>query len=68
MGGLGGVTFLAQVIGTLIGIGVALAGGLIIYGALKYSVGIRFDQEEEFNGSDLSLHKVPATPEREGGW
>lgn len=67
-GGLGGVTFLAQVIGTLIGIGVALAGGLIIYGALKYSVGIRFDQEEEFNGSDLSLHKVPATPEREGGW
>ena len=62
-----GVTFLAQLLGTLLGIVVAVAGALIVYGALKYSVGIRLDQEEEFNGSDLSLHKIPATSEREGG-
>ncbi len=68
MGGLGGVTFMSQLLGTLLGIGVALAGSLIVYGALKAIVGIRLDQEEEFNGSDLSIHKISATPEREAGW
>jgi len=68
MGGLGGVTFVSQLLGTLLGIGVALAGGIIVYGALKAVVGIRLSQEEEFNGSDLSIHKISATPEREAGW
>ncbi len=67
MGGLGGVTFMSQLIGTLLGIGIAVAGGLIVYGALKYSVGIRLDAEQEFEGSDLSIHKIGATPERESG-
>jgi Amt family ammonium transporter len=68
MGGLGGVTFLSQLLGTLLGIGVALAGGFLVYGALRSIVGIRLSQEEEFNGSDLSIHKITATPEREAGW
>lgn len=68
MGGLGGVTFMSQLLGTLLGIGIALAGGVIVYGSLKAIVGIRLDQEQEFNGSDLSIHKISATPEREGGW
>ncbi len=68
LGGLGGVTFMSQLLGTLLGIGVALVGGAIVYGALKAIVGIRLDQEEEFNGSDLSIHKITATPERESGW
>ena len=68
LGGIGGVTFMSQLLGTLLGIGVALAGGAIVYGALKSVVGIRLDQEEEFNGSDLSIHKISATPERESGW
>jgi Amt family ammonium transporter len=67
MGGLGGVTFQAQLIGTLMGIGVAVAGGLIVYGALKLMFGIRLDAEQEFEGSDLSIHKIGATPEREPG-
>ena len=68
MGGLGGVTFLAQLAGTLLGIGVAVLGGLLVYGLLRQTVGIRLDPEEEFQGSDLSIHKIGATPEREAGW
>jgi Amt family ammonium transporter len=73
LGGTGGVAFggisiMSQLIGTLMGIGVALAGGFLVYGALKKFVGIRLDQEEEFNGADLSIHKITATPERESGW
>ena len=68
LGGIGGVSFLSQLIGTLMGVGIALAGGFIVYGLLKKFVGIRLDAEEEFNGADLSIHKITATPERESGW
>jgi Amt family ammonium transporter len=68
LGGLGGVSLLSQLIGTALGIVVAIIGGALVYGALKASVGIRLDREEEFNGSDLSIHKITATPEREAGW
>ncbi|MFH2135809.1 MAG: ammonium transporter [Pseudomonadota bacterium] len=68
LGGLGGVSFMSQLIGTVMGIAIALAGGFIVYGAIKKLVGIRLDQEEEFNGADLSIHKISATPERESGW
>jgi len=68
MGGLGGVTFLAQLAGTLLGIGVAIVGGLLVYGLLRRTVGIRLDPEEEFQGSDLSIHKIGATPDREANW
>jgi Amt family ammonium transporter len=68
MGGLGGVTFGAQLIGTVLAIAVALIGGFIVYGVLKAMVGIRLDAEAEYEGSDLALHKIPSNPEREGGW
>ena len=67
-GGLGGVSFASQVLGTLLGIAIALVGGLVIYGALKRTVGLRLDAEEEFNGADLSIHHVSATAERETLW
>jgi Amt family ammonium transporter len=68
LGGMGGAAFLSQLIGTLMGIGVAAAGGLIVYGTLKKLVGLRLDAEEEFNGADLSIHKITATAERETLW
>lgn len=68
LGGLGGVSLGAQLIGTGLGIAIALAGGFIVYGALKATVGIRLDAEEEYNGSDLSIHKIGATPDREPSW
>ena len=68
LGGLGGVAFGAQVVGTLLGILVAVAGAAIVYGALKATVGLRLDPEEEFNGADLTVHKITSTPEREPSW
>lgn len=68
LGGLGGVSFLSQLLGTLLGITVALIGGFVVYGLLKMTVGIRLTQEEEFNGADLSIHRVSATAERETSW
>jgi Amt family ammonium transporter len=62
------VSFMSQLIGTLMGIGIALVGGFVVYGVIKKTVGIRLNQEEEFNGADLSIHKISATPERESGW
>ncbi len=67
-GGLGGVSFMAQLIGTLLGIAIAFCGGYAVYAVVKKMAGIRLDPEEEFNGADLSIHKITATPERESGW
>ena len=67
-GGIGGVSFMSQLSGTLLGVAIAFAGGLMVYGVLKKLVGIRLSAEEEFNGTDLSVHKISATPERESGW
>ena len=68
LGGMGGVSFAAQLIGTVAAIVVALAGGTIVYGTLKTLVGIRLDPEEEFEGADLTIHKITATPDRETHW
>lgn len=62
LGGLGGVSFASQLVGTLLGIGVALAGGFVVYGLMKQSVGIRLSEEDEFQGADLSIHKIGANP------
>ena len=67
-GGLGGVSFSAQCAGTLIGVVWALFSGLVVYGLLKMTMGLRMSQEEEFDGADLSIHKISATPEREANW
>jgi Amt family ammonium transporter len=68
LGGLGGVSIVSQLIGTVLGIVIAVLGGWAIYGVLKMMVGIRLDREEEYQGADLSIHKITATPEREVSW
>jgi len=68
LGGLGGVAFASQLAGTLLGIGVAVAGATIVYGVLKQAVDLRLDPEEEWIGADLTIHKVSATAERETSW
>ena len=65
LGGMGGVSFMSQLIGTVAGVGFALVGGFVVYGLLKMTVGIRLSDEEEFNGADLTIHKVSVSPERE---
>ncbi|WEI03701.1 ammonium transporter [Acinetobacter johnsonii] len=60
LGGLGGVAMMSQLIGTLLAIGIAVIGGLVVYGTLKATMGIRLSQEDEFRGADLSIHKISA--------
>ena len=61
-GGLGGVTFMSQFIGTLSGILIALVGGFIIYGIVHKLFNVRLTLEQEYDGADLSIHKINATP------
>lgn len=63
LGGMGGVSLAVQAIGTLMGISVALIGGFVIYGGLKKTMGLRMSDEEQYDGADLSIHKISATAE-----
>ena len=67
-GGMGGVSLQAQLIGTAMGVVWALLGGIVVYGLLKATMGIRLTAEEEFEGADLSIHKIGSTPDREVSW
>jgi len=67
-GGIGGISFVGQAIGSAIGVGIALLGGFIVYGTLKAVLGIRMSQEEEYEGADLSVHRISSTPDREPNW
>jgi Amt family ammonium transporter len=58
LGGLGGVSLTAQIIGTTAGIAVALIGGAIVYGIVSKVSDIRLSEEEEFQGADLSVHSI----------
>jgi Amt family ammonium transporter len=68
LGGLGGVNLMAQSAGTLLGVVWALLGGFVVYGVLKMTMGLRMSQEEEFEGADLTIHKITASPDREASW
>ncbi len=67
-GGLGGVSFVAQFLGTAGAVAWGLASGFVVYGLLRRFVGLRLTPEEEFEGADLSIHRIGATPEREASW
>ncbi len=58
LGGIGGISLMSQLLGTGLGVLIALVGGALVYGLLKTVVGIRLSQEEEFDGADLSIHKI----------
>jgi Amt family ammonium transporter len=68
LGGIGGVSFVGQLVGTGVAIAWALIGGFVVYGVLKATMGLRLSEEEEFAGADLSIHKIGSTPERETNW
>ncbi len=68
LGGAGGIAFMPQLLMTGLAIAVALAGSAIIYSVLRTTIGLRLDREEEFDGADLSIHRITATPEREPNW
>jgi len=45
-----------------------LITGVVVYGLLNKLAGLRLTHEEEFEGADLSLHRIKATPEQEVSW
>jgi len=63
LGGMGGVSLLSQVLGSVAAIVFALVNGFLVYGILSKTVGIRLNQEQEFAGADLSIHHIGAYPE-----
>ncbi len=65
LGGMGGVSFMSQLAGTVLGVTIALVGGFAVYGGIRALVGIRLDEEQEFDGADLAIHRTSATPEEE---
>ncbi len=68
LGGLGGVSFMSQLVMTVFAIAVAVGGGVLVYGVLKLTLGLRLDQEDEYMGADLAIHRITATAERESNW
>lgn len=68
LGGAGGVNLGAQVLGTLFVVVFALVSGFVVYGTLNRLMGLRLSQEEEFDGADLSVHRIKASPEQEVSW
>ena len=63
LGGIGGVSLASQAVGTLLGVAIAVMGAGLVYGVIRAVTPLRLDPEEEFNGADLSIHKISATPE-----
>lgn len=68
LGGMGGVSLMAQIAGSLLGVSIAFVGGYLVYGLLARTVGIRLSDEEEYDGADMTIHRITATPERETRW
>lgn len=63
IGGLGGVSLSVQLLGTVVGISIALIGAGIVYGVIDKVSGLRLSEEDEFNGADLAIHKISSTNE-----
>ncbi|RLL55551.1 ammonium transporter [Mariprofundus sp. EBB-1] len=63
MGGAGGVTFMAQLVGTLTGVGIAVFAGFVVFGAIQKIIGLRLSEEDEYLGADLAIHNISANPE-----
>ena len=68
LGGMGGVSLASQLLGTVFGVSFAFVGGFAVYGLIRTVAGLRLDQEQEFEGADLTIHKISASPEHEGSW
>ncbi len=63
LGGLGGVSFVSQLLGTSLAIVIALIGGFVVYFVIDKTIGFRLDPISEQKGSDISIHSLEAYPE-----
>ena len=62
-GGMGGVTFMSQLVGSLMGAAAGLVSGAIVYTIVDMTMGLRLTADQEREGADLAVHKISANPE-----
>lgn len=62
-GGLGGVTFLSQLVGSVMGAAAGLLAGYAVYTIVDLVMGLRLSPDDERRGADLAVHKISANPE-----
>jgi len=70
LGGIGDVgdnhlSFMSQLVGTLLGVGIAVVAGFVVYGAIKATLGLRLSEEDEHLGADLAIHQISSNPEED---
>ena len=64
-GGMGGVTFASQLVGSLAGAAGGFAAGFVVYKLVDAMFGFRMDEKSEQRGADLTFHHIGANPEDE---
>jgi Amt family ammonium transporter len=64
-GGMGGVTFGAQLVGSVMGAVAGYLSGWIVYRLVDMLMGLRMSADDERIGADLAIHKIGANPESE---
>jgi ammonium transporter, Amt family len=62
-GGVGGVSFMAQLAGSLLAVVYALATGGLVYFVVSRLFGFRLSDEAQYAGPDLTIHQIHAYPE-----
>ncbi len=65
LGGMGGVAFASQLIGSLMGAAFGAVAGLIVYWVADMALGLRLAADDEHRGADLAIHKIGANPEED---
>jgi len=65
LGGMGGVSFVSQLIGSVAISAYAFVAGSIVYSIAKRLRGIRLTDEQQRRGADLSIHSIGSMPEGE---
>ncbi|MEG9861749.1 MAG: ammonium transporter [Parvularculales bacterium] len=63
LGGLGEVSLRSQIVGSAMGAAYAFITGYVLYGTLRFFIGIRLNPGQEYAGADQSIHRVDANPE-----
>ena len=64
-GGMGGVTFASQLVGSVGGAAFGFASGYVVYRLVDALFGFRMDADSERRGADLTFHNIGANPEDE---
>jgi len=64
-GGLGGVGFTSQLVGSLMGAAYGAIAGFVVYRTVDVLLGLRLGADDERRGADLAVHKITANPEED---